>query len=519
MALLSTCGVGVGASDVFFGAFLLDVLRLFGASKFKAFSAVAVGSVASIVAAPLVGAYGRKSVFHRKWATIACFSVGASASLCIGYFGRRRLWYDEDALGAWSVQRAPQGKGSTKVALIFVFAAVYRAFTQASPAVAMCIDAASSRTKGTEESSLARVKIGVSWWYLWTRVGTLAAFLVLALMSERSVENLLLPYGIATFIFFITIVLTAIFMPTTNLDGMAMQMHDAPGQTVGADIEEPEIAGPAALSCVSMQDPFDGSAPQEPLPPHPSPTPPFLSDVKAVTLRAPRPLKFLFLQTFLFGIMNGLLRIIVAPYFNEIQQVYSPMDSSGVSWMAYSGLLSWTVGITHDAVIGSFAIASNFRAIGGSIFWVGELFFGSALFVALFFIRTQILAFVAFSAIAIAVSSQSFFNLIAASALPPEPHLGSLTFGIRAACLHTGELIGSLVAAFLERKNESGGFRSIMLLCAAAVGTAALAAIGVGTWEVPKFSDLPVNANPLLAFLRNRDDEEVFVKRITEKAE
>eukprot|EP00173_Palmaria_palmata_P004206 Plantae.Rhodophyta-Palmaria_palmata.ctg5242.p1 GENE.Plantae.Rhodophyta-Palmaria_palmata.ctg5242~~Plantae.Rhodophyta-Palmaria_palmata.ctg5242.p1 ORF type:complete len:424 (-),score=78.42 Plantae.Rhodophyta-Palmaria_palmata.ctg5242:554-1825(-) len=417
--------------------------------------------------------------------------------------------------GAWSVERAPQGKGARKVALIFFFSVIYRAFTQASPIVPMVIDAASHRTKGTEESSLARIKIGVSWWYLWNRVGILGALLVLALLPNRSVENLLLPYAVATFIFFVTIAFTAISMPTTHLGGMETQMQDGSGQVVATDVEKPHVGEG------QPDDTFDGMTPQSPppSPPQPSIRLTVVSDLKAVLFRASRPLNFLFLQTFLFGLMNGLLRIIVAPYFNEIQQKYNPMDSTGVEWMSYSGLLSLAVGLWHDALIGILAFSSAVRSFGVTLFWVLELLIGSALFVALYFVRTQLVAFLVFSSIAIAISSQGFFNLVATGALPPHPRLRTLTFGIRAASLHSGELVGSLIAAILERKNENDGFRRLMLFCAIALGASALAAIGVGTPEIPRFSDLPVNANPLLAFLRNKDDEDIFVRKITEKAE
>lgn len=165
------------------------------------------------------------------------------------------------------------------------------------------------------------------------------------------------------------------------------------------------------------------------------------------------------------------------------------------------------MGVTHDAVIGGLVFTRVLKKFGMTVFWVLELLIGSGLFVALYFVSKGTAgrdrALLLFGFVVIASVSHNFFSLIAGGALVKEPRLRPAAFGVRAASLHLGLLLGSLVAAFIS--DGSLGFRPVMLVSAAAAAAAAVAAFVVGTVDRPKFSGVAVNANPLFSFLQKRE--------------
>lgn len=90
-----------------------------------------------------------------------------------------------------------------------------------------------------------------------------------------------------------------------------------------------------------------------------------------------------------------------------------------------------------------------------------------------------------FGFLVVATSSHNYFSLVAGGALVEEPRHRPAAFGIRAASLQLGWLIGNVGAAIASSGGR--GFRPVMLMSAVACGCAAIAALVVGTVERPKF--------------------------------
>lgn len=476
MAAISCSALALGMTDSLFGTFILDALRQFGASKSTSFIAIAAGSLISIFTAPLAGAYGGRSVRMRRNATFVCFTVASFAALTVGIIaGDRSVTFD-----------GPRSPSKTKVAVLCVLTAVYRSATQASPAVPMCIDAAHHKTRGDEETSLVRIKVGVSFWYLWYRLGFLVANIVLSSLPKKDADGLFPFFVSSAVVFILTLGVTAIAMPTESIQP----------KTAG-DLESDEES--SSLPPTLLQEPRSAVVVA-------------LEDMKKVTLKSSFALKCLFLETILYGVAFGLLSVIVAPFYNEVIFKKPPGASPGVKWQAYSALIAWAVGIVHDATIGTVAFSSGCSPYGMPVIWAAEMLLGVSLFTSLYWISNKNVALVVFGFLSVAVSSQNFFSLVSAGALPDEPRLRPAAFGVRAACLNIGALIGTVVAALVADGED--GFRPVMLLCACSLGLATSCVFGIGSVDGTRFSDMPINANPLGQFFVHMDENE-FVKAVT----
>lgn len=478
MFLLSSGGIGQGMTDVIFASFILDGIRQYGGSKFVAFSAIAAGSLASIVCAPFAGALGGRSVKSRKYTTLVCLSMGALAAIAIGLVaGNHSVITD-----------GPREENSGTVVILFALAVVYRAAVQSAPIVPMCIDAASHKVKGDEGMSDARISIGLSFFYINYRLGFLGGNILLSSILRRNVDRLLPSFLGSGFLFLLTIMITAIAMPS--------------GRIESADDDEKS----------GVQPPPASSVPQRSLGTI------AVDDIRLV-LRGGTRLQAVFAETLFYGIAFGAFGAIVAPFYNEVVFGALPGEARGIEWAAYSGLIAFAVGIIHDAFIGGLVFTQVLKKFGMTVFWVLELLIGAGLFVALYFVSRgpdeRDRALVLFGFVVIASVSHNFFSLVAGGALVKEPRLRPAAFGIRAACLHLGLLLGSLIAAFIS--DGSRGFRPVMLMSAAAALAAAAAAFVVGTVERPKFSGVAVNANPLFSFLQKKEAR--FIGKVADEEE
>lgn len=141
---------------------------------------------------------------------------------------------------------------------------------------------------------------------------------------------------------------------------------------------------------------------------------------------------------------------------------------------------------------------------GHAMFWTAELPVGTGVHASRYWITAMNVALVVFGFLAIAVSSQNFLSLVAAGALPAEPRIRPVTFGIRASCLHAKTLIGTVVAVFVRDGDD--GFRSVI------ISLAPVSVVGIGPVEGSKCSEMPINVNPLAQFLVKKIGED-FVRK------
>jgi hypothetical protein len=444
-----------------------------------------------------------------RYRTIICFTIAAAAALAIGIVsGNHSVTSD-----------GPREENRTIMVVVVVLAAVYRASTQAAPIVPMCIDAASHKVKGNEQTSDARISIGLSFFYLNYKLGFLVANVVLSTLPKRDVDRLLPSFVGAALIFFMTIGVTALSMPSGQLEAAeAVKDGEALKQT-----QTPTL--PARPAMIVAAD-----------------------DIWLTVIRGSPRLKAVFVETICYGVAFGALSSIVAPFYNEVVFKAPPGASKGsacckrtepridwylalkwllkrltflpsfcrissqhpihylpypVAWMAYSGLISFAVEMVHDAVIGSLAFTAIAVDFGMTFFWVAELLIGAGLFVALYYITNKNAALVVFGMLVLASAAHGFFTLVACGALVSEPRLRPTAFGVRASCLHLGWLAGSVIAAFIS--DGARGFRPVMLMGALATQGASAAAVMVGSVERPRFSGVAVNANPLIKWVFRKE--------------
>lgn len=223
----------------------------------------------------------------RKYTTLFCFSLAALAVIGIGLIaGNHSVITD-----------GPREENKAIVVALFALAVVYRSATQSAPIVPMCIDAASHKVKGDEGLSDARISIGLSFFYLNYRFGFLIGNILLSSILRRNVDRLLPSFLGAGVLFVLTIVVTAIAMPSGRLESA----------------EDDEKSG---------------------IRPSPTPTPQIslyetaVDDIKLV-LRGGKQLHAVFVETLFYGIAFGSFGAIVAPFYNEVVFGALPGEARG----------------------------------------------------------------------------------------------------------------------------------------------------------------------------------------------
>lgn len=173
-------------------------------------------------------------------------------------------------------QDGPRKESNAIVAALVCLAAVYRGAAQSAPIVPLCIDAASSKVKGDERMSDARVSIGLSFFYLSYRLGFLISQTVLAALPKRDVDRLLPPFMASALVPVLGIVVTAMAMPSGRLDVSEEQNEEE------ARAEEQPAPPPSAFSVA-------------------------MGDIDATLFKASTRLKFVYIETFLYGVAFGQL--------------------------------------------------------------------------------------------------------------------------------------------------------------------------------------------------------------------
>lgn len=205
---------------------------------------------------------------------LTSFSIAAAAAFGIAFL-----------VGSHSPsQDGPREPSNLKVAILVALAAIYRGAAQSAPIVPLCIDAASTKVKGDEEMSDARVSIGLSFFYLSYRLGFLISQTILAAMPKRNVDRLLPPFAGAALVFVLGIITTAMSMPSGPLDSDEKQKKDEEPSS-DAQTGEPAPTPPSAFSVAK-------------------------GDIKATLLDASTRLKFVYVETLFFGIAFGQLAAI-----------------------------------------------------------------------------------------------------------------------------------------------------------------------------------------------------------------
>ncbi len=109
--------------------------------------------------------------------------------------------------------------------------------------------------------------------------------------------------------------------------------------------------------------------------------------------------------------------------------------------------------------------------------WAGGAFIATALFTALTFEKKNVVTAVLFGALAVTTSTHNLFSLLSAGALV-EPKFRAITFGVRAAAMSAGILVGAFVGGMIVE--ETGGFQWVMPLSAVAIFLSGVAALFCG---------------------------------------
>lgn len=161
----------------------------------------------------------------------------------------------------------------------------------------MCIDAASHKVKGDEEKSDARISVGLSFFYLNYRLGFLIGNILLSSILRRDVDRLLPSFLGSGLLFVLTIMITAIAMPSGRLESA----DDEEKST-----EQPPPAAPPQRSLFTIA----------------------IDDIKQV-MRGGTRLQAVFLETLLYGIAFGSFGAIVAPFYNEVVFGAPPGEARG----------------------------------------------------------------------------------------------------------------------------------------------------------------------------------------------
>lgn len=446
--LPSIFAIGTGATDGLLYVYFLESIRSLGGSSMMGLGSLAAGAAASLVIAPLAAAVSDIKLGGRKPLTLVfnLTSLLAAAAVAI-------------ILGT---APDPPGFGSQdlpgRAAAVAVLGAVYRALTLSSPSVPTLIE---TSLHGEAAGFPARRDVALSFFYIWTRVGTLAAAITVFIVTRRQDP--------------MWFILVAVGVGLMTL----------------------------AVSCGLVRRPprKEPPPPGSPLPPRQSVFGKMVSDQKKALLHTPPGLLQLYVVCFLYGVAYGQFNAILGPYYSSSIFKEAAGTNRVVRWTALATFLNLGVGVLVDAFSPKAAKAIGARA--SRWLWPSSLLIGAGLFAGLAITSTPRVAVTLLSAHAIPIGATMYFSLVGAGAIV-HPSLRATTFGARTAAMVAGNLVGSLVAGGLaQRRGE--GYRDVMTLSAATCVAAALVAAAVGEFPpLERAKGVATNANVLFGIVFGR---------------
>lgn len=444
LALASGATLGYGLTDAVFFTFILQVLMKAGATRLLAFLSISLGGAASIIGAPLAAALS-VSINHRSFYTYLLLLIAALSCLGISVIFSSYAVPDPAQKPVWRIWG---GIG---------LAALYRASVQSSPIVPTVMDAA--RVKATDDDFPRRRDLSLSFFYLAYRVGFVAGSIVIAELPDRSLDRL---SPIMLIVSLTSLVLWAVA-------AAAMPREPPP-------LEDSEGAPPPELPSLHIR---------------------FADHLRAALFKADRRLLACYLEIFFYGLAFGQLAAVTASFFNDDLFKNAPGAAEGLRWAAYTALIGLGVSLLFDALLPITVFRANAKKLSMPVAWVGGAILGSALFVAVIFVRRQVTALVLFSLLSITTSTHGLFSLLAAGSYV-EPKYRATSFGIRSASMSSGILVGSLVAGFVAERTQ--GFRWIMMWSAGATLLSGIAAAFSGEVAMSDYTGVAANANRLIRY-------------------
>ncbi len=396
------------------------------------------------------------------WPRFAPFSLLPSIAGPSSLFGTLYLAATAAAMLAYLFSDFPVSNPNSKpvwrIWAGLALAAVYRASVQSSPIVPTVMDA--GRARGSEEEFPLRRDLGLSCFYISYRLGFIASAGVIAAQRPAIVEDmfpLMLAAAIASTIL-------------TSVSSYAM-----PRELPKPRDPEKDAGPPPAV--VSAREGWK-------------------DQLKVGLLKADPRLLSCYLEMFFFGIAFGQLGTVSATFLNDVVFNNAPGSWQGLRWAAYSVLVGRAIGLVVDALLPIIVFREKARKFRMTTAWAGGAFIGTAICVSLMFVDKKIPAMVLLGTLDVTESTHGLFSLLSAGSLV-EPKYRATTFGVRAACSHTGVLLGSVAAGMVYQ--QTGGIRWVMLwsgICCFASGVAAIAS---GSIEQSNSAGVAANANVLIS--------------------
>lgn len=451
LALVSSGALGFGLTDAVFVTFIVQALLGGGATTLLALLSVSLGGAVSIFLAPLCAVLST-TVNRRTVVSFATLYLGALS--CVG------LAFVFSPLA----RPASGAKPPWRIVAGIALSAAYRGSIQSSPIVPTVMNAALVR--GTDEEYPARRDLSLSLFYIAYRIGFVAVALTIAMLPDRELASLfriLLGCSVLSLVL-ITIAVKA--MPRERVDPMLDTGAEAP-QTMREAFQEQLDEG---------------------------------------LLKADRRLLSTYVELFFYGVAFGQVGAVTASFFNDVVFRLDPMAPDGLKWAALSMLIGVAINVVLDALLPLVVFRASARRFKMKAAWAGGAFIGAALFTGLYFVQASVGALLLFSALAVTTSTHNLFSLLSAGALI-EPKFRAITFGVRAAAMSAGILLGALFGGMIAGRND--GFRWIMVYSAGAIFLSGVAAVFAGSVEKMNYAGVAANANPLIKhiFKRRRNAE------------
>ncbi len=276
LALVSSAAAGFGLTDAVFFTFILQVLLKAGASRLLAFLSIAAGGAISTITAPLCAVFST-SVNRRSKISFGTLYLAAFSAVALSF-----------VFSNFSVPN-PAAKPAWRIAAGITLAAIYRGAIQSSPIVPTVMNAALVR--GSEEEYPARRDLSLSCFYIAYRIGFIAVSVIIAMLPNRSLENLF------------PIMLTA---ATLSIILCSISVNAMPREIEHASLDTGEDAPPSP----SMRDEFN-------------------EQLSVGLFRADKRLLATYVELLLYGIAFGQLGAIVASFFTTSFSKSSPVPRRG----------------------------------------------------------------------------------------------------------------------------------------------------------------------------------------------